>query len=363
MAGLSRRALLLLLLVGVAGCGSRLMSVVLDLPPRSSRADTSSVSRAPVLVGPGYWVPVDTVRPPIEATLDPDSTRALLPRDNAGNIDWMEALRRGVIKPRPATPGDSAAALPSTFRFGFDFYFPGPNPMFDALFPHSAHTEWVACEHCHTRIFKYRDTQIHMADVLEGRYCGTCHGKVAFPVETGCERCHVGFPQPPDRAEPKLIGDVVMTRVPRPPAGARVAMDSSRATDADTTAESAARMSTGVDSVNSQRPSDTSGLGNMYYPPATFPHWVHRIRYQCKACHPSLFEPEAGSTAVTMVDIDGGEACGACHDGSTAFDAGFGQCHRCHAAPLEPAQVPPETTAPASTPADTVGGAGAASGP
>ncbi|MFQ5693324.1 MAG: hypothetical protein ACE5IM_09815 [Nitrospinota bacterium] len=25
-----------------------------------------------------------------------------------------------------------------------------------------------------------------------------------------------------------------------------------------------------------------------FYPPATFPHWVHVIRYRCFACHPGF---------------------------------------------------------------------------
>lgn len=329
MAGSLRRVPLFVALVGVASCGSGFMSVVLDLPPQAPRAETVSAA-ASGQVGLAYYMPVDTVRPRIESTVDPDSTRALLPRDNAGNIDWMEALRRGIIKPRSATPGDSVVGPPSTFNFGFDFFFPGPNPMFDAYFPHSSHTEWVSCEHCHTRIFKYRDTEIQMADVLQGRFCGECHGRVAFPVETGCERCHINFPQPADRAQPEFIGDIVMSRVQRAPA--QVAAEIAAKIAADSVPKEPTETAAAEDS--------PAPVGDLFYPPATFPHWVHRIRYQCKACHIERFEPAAGANAITMSDIDGGNACGTCHDGATAFDAGFGQCHRCHVTPAETVREP-----------------------
>ncbi|TAK03473.1 c-type cytochrome, partial [bacterium] len=35
-------------------------------------------------------------------------------------------------------------------------------------------------------------------------------------------------------------------------------------------------------------------------PPAVFPHWFHRIRFKCYACHPSIFQMKAGANAITM---------------------------------------------------------------
>lgn len=74
----------------------------------------------------------------------------------------------------------------------------------------------------------------------------------------------------------------------------------------------------------------SGGVRTDSLPRARFPHWVHRIRYRCKACHTQLFEPKAGANAVTMKAISNGQFCGRCHDGQTAFRAGFGQCERCH---------------------------------
>ena len=66
------------------------------------------------------------------------------------------------------------------------------------------------------------------------------------------------------------------------------------------------------------------------FPEATFPHWVHRIRFKCKVCHMEIFEPRQGANKILMSDISAGEKCGKCHNGKTAFDTGFTNCSRCH---------------------------------
>jgi c(7)-type cytochrome triheme protein len=65
-------------------------------------------------------------------------------------------------------------------------------------------------------------------------------------------------------------------------------------------------------------------------PPAVFPHWFHRIRYKCYACHPSIFEMKAGANAITMDAIREGKFCGTCHNGKIAWEVGFDTCSRCH---------------------------------
>ena len=65
-------------------------------------------------------------------------------------------------------------------------------------------------------------------------------------------------------------------------------------------------------------------------PPAVFPHWFHRIRYKCYACHPSVFEMKAGANAINMDAIREGKFCGTCHNGKIAWEVGFDTCSRCH---------------------------------
>lgn len=69
--------------------------------------------------------------------------------------------------------------------------------------------------------------------------------------------------------------------------------------------------------------------------PAVFPHWVHRIRYRCSTCHPAIFEMKAGANEITMESLGEGKFCGACHNGTTAFNVEFLTCARCHREPSE----------------------------
>ena len=65
--------------------------------------------------------------------------------------------------------------------------------------------------------------------------------------------------------------------------------------------------------------------------PVIFPHWFHRIRYQCRVCHGELgFEMKAGANDVTMQDITDGKLCGACHNGQIAWSVE--NCDLCHSA-------------------------------
>jgi c(7)-type cytochrome triheme protein len=65
-------------------------------------------------------------------------------------------------------------------------------------------------------------------------------------------------------------------------------------------------------------------------PPAVFPHWIHRIRYKCYACHPGLFGMKAGAVTITMDAIGEGKSCGACHNGGPAAAVDTDTCNACH---------------------------------
>lgn len=63
--------------------------------------------------------------------------------------------------------------------------------------------------------------------------------------------------------------------------------------------------------------------------PVIFPHWFHRIRFQCRVCHQQLgIEMRAGGNDITMVKISDGKFCGACHDGDIAWSVE--NCDLCH---------------------------------
>ncbi len=65
-------------------------------------------------------------------------------------------------------------------------------------------------------------------------------------------------------------------------------------------------------------------------PAVVFPHWRHRTEFRCYACHPQIFEMEAGANEITMQGLREGEYCARCHDGRTAFEVGFNTCRKCH---------------------------------
>jgi len=66
------------------------------------------------------------------------------------------------------------------------------------------------------------------------------------------------------------------------------------------------------------------------YPPATFPHFVHRMQFTCYVCHDAIFQMKAGADDINMDAITAGKFCGRCHDGKTAFGVTFEACLRCH---------------------------------
>ncbi|MEE9231503.1 MAG: c(7)-type cytochrome triheme domain-containing protein [Acidobacteriota bacterium] len=65
--------------------------------------------------------------------------------------------------------------------------------------------------------------------------------------------------------------------------------------------------------------------------PARFPHWFHRVRFRCTACHPGVFEMKAGAATMTMDAMREGRFCATCHNGRTAWEIAFDNCTRCHA--------------------------------
>jgi len=63
----------------------------------------------------------------------------------------------------------------------------------------------------------------------------------------------------------------------------------------------------------------------------TYSHDVHvgELGLRCTDCHYQIYTTAKGVSNVTMVEMQKGGSCGACHDGNKAFDV-IANCSRCH---------------------------------
>jgi c(7)-type cytochrome triheme protein len=110
-----------------------------------------------------------------------------LPLDRRGRVDWMKALREGLIQPRADLKGESTMSV-----LKLDIIMRNTAQMPYVRFPHESHTMWLECSNCHDAIFvpKAGANPINMAKIVRGEYCGVCHDRVAFMSLFDCERCH-----------------------------------------------------------------------------------------------------------------------------------------------------------------------------
>ncbi len=141
----------------------------------------------------GKWLPLekdglhDTSNPGLKLLQSPAEALANLPPDNAGNqVNWHKAMEQGLINPRSSLSGAKEPEI-----LDLDILMEDTRGALMVLFPHKVHTQWLDCENCHEKLFKYETgaTPISMGDILNGESCGVCHGAVAFPL-TECNRCH-----------------------------------------------------------------------------------------------------------------------------------------------------------------------------
>lgn len=105
---------------------------------------------------------------------------------DGNKVDWAAALRTGAISPRTNVRPETKIRV-----IDLDIVFKDTAGQPYVVFPHKQHTEWLDCANCHPAIFEAKrgGNDFGMLDVLEGEYCGQCHGAVSFPL-TECKRCH-----------------------------------------------------------------------------------------------------------------------------------------------------------------------------
>ncbi|GAB4348743.1 MAG: hypothetical protein Kow006_09760 [Gammaproteobacteria bacterium] len=150
----------------------------------------SAFSLAAIAAG---WLPLsndglhDPTSPAIGILQEPAEALSQLEPDTAGNmVRWVEALAKGQINPRTNIRPETKVNV-----LDLDVILPDTGTVPMVLFPHRQHTEWLDCSNCHEKIFasKAGATPMNMFAILQGEYCGRCHGAVSFPL-TECNRCH-----------------------------------------------------------------------------------------------------------------------------------------------------------------------------
>lgn len=117
---------------------------------------------------------------------------ANLPKERLGNgIDWEKAELEGKAKLIDTLEKVPVKRKAMAIREDFDLAAKTEG-MPEIIFSHKKHTLWGGCESCHPDLFigvKKGTNSYSMVDLFAGRYCGACHGKVAFPTND-CQRCH-----------------------------------------------------------------------------------------------------------------------------------------------------------------------------
>jgi c(7)-type cytochrome triheme protein len=130
----------------------------------------------------------DPSNPGIALLQEPQDALGKLPPDVVGaQVRWVQALEDGFITPRTNILPETKIRV-----LNLDVVMPRTAEMPMVVFPHRQHTEWLDCTNCHEHLFKYKagaTTAVNMFEVLQGEYCGLCHGAVSFPL-TECRRCH-----------------------------------------------------------------------------------------------------------------------------------------------------------------------------
>ena len=130
-----------------------------------------------------------TPGPPFaKANRNPEVILKDIPKDQSGTVDWVVAFKDKLISPRESLDPNKAPVPP----FQFDIDIPAVGAMPNVVFPHFPHTYWLDCGNCHPDIFimKKGANPISMVKIVNGEFCGRCHGRVAFPI-ANCSRCHV----------------------------------------------------------------------------------------------------------------------------------------------------------------------------
>jgi len=110
-------------------------------------------------------------------------------------INWSLAAKKKLITPKTTlreNADEKQESFEKKLKLEADW-----NNIPAAVFPHDKHNYWLDCSSCHPDLFnvkKKTTKHFSMVYLLQGKFCGACHLKIAFPMND-CKRCHPGINQ------------------------------------------------------------------------------------------------------------------------------------------------------------------------
>lgn len=115
-----------------------------------------------------------------------------MPNANYGNkIDWNEAEDSGVIVVKDYIEGVTFESENKMSNLRDEPMAPTLPGLPGIIFSHKLHVAWTGCGMCHPAPFALETgkTKMSMKEISDGKFCGVCHGSVAFPLND-CSKCH-----------------------------------------------------------------------------------------------------------------------------------------------------------------------------
>jgi c(7)-type cytochrome triheme protein len=218
--------------------------------------------------------------------------------------------------------------------------------MAKVVFDHWLHRAQFTCRVCHVDIgflMEKGATRIKAADNMKGFYCGACHnGKMQTyegPVFKACSippapdemaRCNICHSFGKD-VQKKYEFTRFTEKMPKSSLGNGIdwekAETSGLIAPKDYVQGASIRKQAMPDQKDFSLNSKSSWMGNIL-----FSHKKHTKWNGCEMCHPEIFiGVSKGATKYNMIQIYGGEYCGACHL-KVAFP--LQDCSRCHVKPV-----------------------------
>ena len=115
-----------------------------------------------------------------------------MPQSVYGNkIDWNIAEETGVLKVKDFIEGVTFESESMVSNLREEPMAPKLPGLPNIIFSHKKHVAWTGCGMCHPEPFSLETgkTKMSMKEIAEGKFCGICHGSVAFPLND-CSKCH-----------------------------------------------------------------------------------------------------------------------------------------------------------------------------